>query len=70
MNFKSFEHYENILGELKKYSKTDKSKLTYMLDEINSIGRPDAHAKAISEDEFAQVRLYFKKIEAILEKLA
>lgn len=29
MNFKSFEHYENILEELKKYSKIDKSKLNF-----------------------------------------
>lgn len=32
MNFKSFEHYENILEELRKYSKIDKSKLNFEKD--------------------------------------
>lgn len=57
-------------NELSNTFEIEKNKLIYMLDEINSIGRPDAHAKGISEDEFTQVRLHFKKIEAILEKLA
>jgi hypothetical protein len=38
-----------------------------MLEEVNSSGRPDAHAKYVDKDEFAQLRLYFKKLEEILE---
>lgn len=41
----------------------------HVLNEINFIGRPDPHAKGISEDEFTQVRLYLKKIESNLEEL-
>jgi hypothetical protein len=44
----------------------DKDKLTLMLKEINSSGRPDAHGKSISEDDFTQLRLYFKKLETTL----
>ncbi|MGY0653085.1 hypothetical protein ACW7GZ_14740 [Luteimonas sp. A537] len=47
----------------------DKAKFIMMLEEINSIGRPDAHAKSISKDEFLQLRLYFKQIEDFLEAL-
>lgn len=54
-------------NELSNTFEMDKNKLIYILDEINSIGRPDAHAKDISEDDFTQVRLHFKGIEAILE---
>ena len=45
----------------------EKNKLELMLKEINSSGRPDAHAKYVDKDEFAQLRLYFKKLEEILE---
>ncbi|EIU4421134.1 ATP-binding protein [Pseudomonas aeruginosa] len=44
----------------------DKARLIVMLEEINSIGRPDAHAKAISKDDFQQLRLHFKKLEDAL----
>lgn len=44
----------------------DKARLIIMLEEINSIGRPDAHAKAISKDDFQQLRLHFKKLEDAL----
>ncbi|MCC6972064.1 MAG: ATP-binding protein [Phycisphaerales bacterium] len=47
----------------------DKTKLTVMLEEINSKGRPEAHAKSISEDDFTQLRLYFKKLEEQLDEL-
>jgi hypothetical protein len=47
----------------------DKTKFTLMLEEINSTGRPEAHAKSISEDDFTQLRLYFKKIEEQLDEL-
>ncbi len=45
----------------------EKNKLEVMLEEISSFGRPDAHAKYVDKDEFAQLRLYFKKLEEILE---
>ena len=45
----------------------EKGKVEIMLDEINTSGRPDAHAKYVDKDEFAQLRLYFKKLEGILE---
>ena len=47
----------------------EKTKLTVMLEEINSKGRPEAHAKSISEDDFIQLRLYFKKLEDQLDEL-
>lgn len=47
----------------------DKTKLTVMLEEINSKGRPEAHAKSIGEDDFTQLRLYFKKLEDQLDEL-
>jgi hypothetical protein len=45
----------------------EKSKLEVILDEVNSSGRPDAHAKYVQDDEFVQLRLYFKKLENVLE---
>lgn len=45
----------------------EKDKVVLMLQEINDCGRPDAHAKYVDTDEFAQLRLYFKKLENILE---
>lgn len=45
----------------------EKSRLEMMLEDINSAGRPDAHAKYVDNDEFAQLRLHFKKLEGILE---
>jgi hypothetical protein len=45
----------------------EKNKLEVMLEEINASGRPDAHAKYIGNDEFAQIRLHFKKLESILD---
>lgn len=53
--------FENVFG-------LDKTKLILMLEEINTKGRPDAHAKNIEEDDFQQVRLYFKKLEQILQE--
>jgi hypothetical protein len=47
----------------------EKTKLTVMLEEINSKGRPEAHAKSIEEDDFTQLRLYFKKLEEQLDEL-
>lgn len=47
----------------------DKTKLGVILEEINSKGRPEAHAKSITEDDFAQLRLYFKRLEEQLDQL-
>jgi hypothetical protein len=44
----------------------DKARLISALEDINRFGRPDAHAKAISNDDFMQLRLHFKKIEALV----
>lgn len=46
----------------------EKAKLILMLEEINATGRPDAHAKYVDEDEFQQLRLYFKKLESMLQE--
>ncbi|WP_350015502.1 ATP-binding protein [Rhodanobacter sp. IGA1.0] len=51
---------------LKNVLEIDKTKLVVMLEEINEKGRPDAHAKSLSQDDFAQLRLYFSKLEALL----
>ena len=48
----------------------EKNKLVIMLEEVNKIGRPDAHAKSISKDDFTQLRLHFNKLEAILDEWA
>ena len=45
----------------------EKNKVTFILDEINAIGRPDAHAKKIDKHEFEQLRLHFNKLEQIIE---
>lgn len=58
---REWETFENVFG-------LDKSKLAMMLEEINTKGRPDAHAKNIDEDDFQQLRLYFKKLEFILQE--
>lgn len=44
----------------------NKNKIVIILEEINSIGRPDAHSKLLNKDEFTQLRLHFQKIELIL----
>ena len=46
----------------------DKNKLILMLEEINQIGRPDAHAKIIKKDDFDQLRLHFNKLEVIAKE--
>lgn len=47
----------------------DKPKFVLMLEEINTSGRPDAHAKLISDEDFTQLRLYFKKIDDLFDEL-
>lgn len=46
----------------------EKSKVIYILEEVNKIGRPDAHAKSVEQDDFEQLRLYFNKLETILSE--
>ena len=46
----------------------DKEKMMLILDEINKVGRPEAHAKTIEKSDFDQMRLYFNKLEPILEE--
>ncbi|EMY0615724.1 ATP-binding protein [Serratia marcescens] len=58
---KHWELFENIFT-------CEKSKFILMLDELNNIARPDAHAKNISNDDFQQSRLYLSKIETMLEE--
>ncbi|EPF1896318.1 hypothetical protein ACSQXD_002395, partial [Escherichia coli] len=53
--------FDNVFG-------INKEKIKIMLEEINTKGRPDAHAKCIDEDDFQQLRLYFKKLELILQE--
>ena len=45
----------------------EKGKLELILQEVNESGRPDAHAKYLSDDEFSQLRLYLRKLETILD---
>ncbi len=45
----------------------EKGEIEIMLKQINDSGRPDAHAKYLNNDEFLQLRLYLKKMEAILD---
>lgn len=52
-------HFANVMD-------VEKNRLIMMLEEVNSIGRPDAHAKSLSDEDFQQLRLYFNKLEAIL----
>ncbi len=44
----------------------DKNQILVMLNEINRLRNADAHAKNPTEDEFTQIRLYFKKLEEII----
>jgi hypothetical protein len=54
-------------GSLENVFSIEKTKLTVMLEEINSKGRPEAHAKSIEDDDFTQLRLYFEKLEELLD---
>lgn len=46
----------------------EKDETRVLLNAINRDGRPDAHAKSIDSDTFAQLRLHFKKLEGILDE--
>jgi hypothetical protein len=54
---------------LKNVFSIEKTKLILMLEEINLKGRPEAHAKSIEDDDFTQLRLYFKKLEEMFLEL-
>lgn len=56
---KYWEVFQNIF-------EIEKQKIILILDDINSIGRPDAHAKEVSKDDFIQLRLHFNKLEPII----
>ncbi|HTB21477.1 MAG TPA: AAA-like domain-containing protein [bacterium] len=56
---REWEYFKNIF-------ECEKDKANIVLREINKFGRPEAHAKAISTDEFTQLRLHFKMLEGIL----
>jgi len=58
---KNWEIFQNIFSE-------DKDKIIMRLTEINAIGRPEAHAKHVSTDDFQQLRLHFNKIEENLDE--
>ena len=49
------------------FEKHEKARILQLLQDINDIGRPDAHAKGIGSDDFAQLRLHYKRIEPIVE---
>lgn len=46
----------------------EKKKVEIVLEEINKFGRPDAHSKSITQDEFDQLRLHFNFLENIIEE--
>lgn len=46
----------------------EKQKLILILEEINTTGRPDAHAKGVSNDQFQQLRLYFNNLDTVFEE--
>lgn len=58
---KEWEAFANIFTD-------EKNKTIIILEEINALGRPDAHAKSISKDDFTQIRLHLQKIELILKE--
>jgi hypothetical protein len=59
---REWQSFENVFD-------LEKERVRYTLDDINKSGRPDAHAKYVTNDEFTQLRLHFKKIENILDDM-
>ncbi|WP_417376861.1 hypothetical protein [Gimesia maris] len=57
---KNWSYFQNIFD-------SRKEKVVSVLREINDTGRPDCHGKAISNDDFSQLRLHFKFLENVLE---
>ena len=56
-----WEYFKNVFD-------LEKEKLIFILKEINEIGRPDAHAKNVTDDDFHQLRLHFKRVENLLSQ--
>ena len=48
----------------------DKEDILYTLKYINQFGRADAHAKSVNDEDFQQLRLYFRRWEKMLDSLA
>jgi hypothetical protein len=44
----------------------DKNKLLVMLNDVNTL-RKDAHSNFINDDDFAQLRIYFNKLDTFLK---
>ena len=57
-DWESFKHVFNM----------EKQKLVLILEEINTIGRPDAHAKSITKDQFDQLRIYFNTLDTVFDE--
>ena len=58
---REWEYFKNVFD-------LEKENLMHVLKEINEIGRPDAHANNVTNDDFQQLRLHFTKIEKILNQ--
>ena len=58
---KEWEIFKNVFD-------LEKDKFMFVIKEINEIGRPDAHAKHITDDDFLQLRLHLKNIESVLSQ--
>ncbi len=54
--------------DLKNIFDMEKNKVVVMLEDINDYGRSDAHANDVSGDDFTQLRLYFAKLEKLLQE--
>jgi len=46
----------------------DRTRLDIILQDINSNGRPDAHAKRLDKDTFTQLRIYFNKLDELISR--
>ncbi|RXI36271.1 hypothetical protein CRU99_13545 [Malaciobacter mytili] len=58
---RNWDLFENIFEGI------DKNRILFLLDDINKYGRPDAHAKKISNDDFMQLRIHFNTLEKVLK---
>ncbi|MEI7752219.1 MAG: ATP-binding protein, partial [Candidatus Omnitrophota bacterium] len=57
--FREWPQFQNVFDMAK-------DRAHVMLIDINQAGRSDCHAKGISEEDFLQIRLHFKKLESIM----
>ena len=58
---KEWPEFENIFG-------IEKGKAVHMLQDVNDIGRPDAHAKTLNKVDFDQLRIHFERLEAVISE--